>query len=60
VVACIVSRDGAPIAADELDAVCLAHVARFKRPRAYVMFPELPKNETGKVLKTRLREAVSR
>jgi long-chain acyl-CoA synthetase len=42
-----------------LDALCLGHVARFKRPRAYVFLAALPKNETGKVLKTALRERVS-
>ena len=32
------------------------HIARFKRPKAYVFLTELPKNNTGKVLKTALRE----
>lgn len=58
VTACVVSRDGQPIAAAELDALCLDRIARFKRPRAYVFLPELPKNETGKVLKTALRRMV--
>ena len=39
-----------------LDALCLARIARFKRPKAYVFVTELPKNEAGKVLKTALRE----
>jgi long-chain acyl-CoA synthetase len=39
----------------ELDALCLAHIARFKRPKRYVFLPSLPKNMTGKVLKTALR-----
>ncbi len=60
VVACIVTRDGRPIAEGELDALCLERIARFKRPRAYVFLPELPKNDTGKVLKTALRRAVER
>lgn len=38
-----------------LDAVCLAHIARFKRPRAYFFLDALPKNNAGKVLKTELR-----
>jgi long-chain acyl-CoA synthetase len=60
VVACVVTRDRAATATleRELDALCLAHIARFKRPKAYVFFPELPKNNTGKVLKTLLRERV--
>jgi long-chain acyl-CoA synthetase len=39
----------------ELDALCLAAIARFKRPKDYVFVPELPKNNYGKILKTELR-----
>ncbi len=42
-----------------LDAHCLARIARFKRPRVYVVIDELPKNATGKVLKTMLRERIA-
>ena len=41
--------------AENLDRLCLNHIARFKRPKAYVFVPELPKNNYGKVLKTQLR-----
>jgi long-chain acyl-CoA synthetase len=66
VVACVVPR--MPIIDEQaknafertLDAHCLDCIARFKRPRAYVFVSELPKNSTGKVLKTALREMVSR
>ena len=44
----------------ELDRACLERIARFKRPRAYVFLPELPKNNAGKVLKTALRERLER
>ena len=40
----------------ELDALCLKKIARFKRPRGYRIIGSLPKNNTGKVLKTELRE----
>ncbi|WP_456388517.1 class I adenylate-forming enzyme family protein [Profundibacter sp.] len=40
----------------ELDAFCLAQIARFKRPKFYRIVPELPKNNYGKVLKTDLRK----
>ena len=40
----------------ELDALCLDHIARFKRPKAYRYVDALPKNSTGKVLKTELRK----
>ena len=38
-----------------LDAHCLDHIARFKRPKQYRFVDALPKNEAGKVLKTDLR-----
>jgi long-chain acyl-CoA synthetase len=44
--------DAAPA---ELDALCLAHIARFKRPKNYVFVDALPKNNYGKILKTELR-----
>ncbi len=39
-----------------LDAFCLEHIARFKRPKHYRFVDDLPKNNYGKVLKTTLRE----
>jgi long-chain acyl-CoA synthetase len=39
-----------------LDAFCIEHMARFKRPKAYHALDALPKNNYGKVLKTALRE----
>jgi len=58
VVACVVAREGTDIAVlePELDQLCLQSIARFKRPKAYVFVAELPKNNTGKVLKTLLRK----
>jgi long-chain acyl-CoA synthetase len=41
--------------AAELDALCLARIARFKRPKDYVFVDTLPKNNYGKILKTELR-----
>lgn len=40
----------------ELDQLCQQNIARFKRPKAYLRLETLPKNNYGKVLKTRLRE----
>jgi len=42
--------------ATELDQLCLARIARFKRPKDYVFVDVLPKNNYGKILKTELRE----
>ncbi|KHA52026.1 AMP-binding protein [Sulfitobacter geojensis] len=43
----------------ELDALCLDHIARFKRPKRYIRLDELPKNNYGKVLKTELRDLLA-
>jgi long-chain acyl-CoA synthetase len=59
VVAFVVRRAGATVGADELDALCLQSIARFKRPRAYRFVDGLPKNNYGKVLKTELRERLA-
>jgi long-chain acyl-CoA synthetase len=56
VVAFVVAQRGARIAEAELDTHCLTRIARFKRPKRYVLVDELPKNNYGKVLKTALRE----
>jgi long-chain acyl-CoA synthetase len=56
VVAFVVAQRGARIAEAELDAHCLTRIARFKRPKRYLLVDELPKNNYGKVLKTALRE----
>jgi long-chain acyl-CoA synthetase len=51
---------GEGLSAATLDATCLEHIARFKRPRQYRFEEGLPKNANGKVLKTVLRERLSR
>ena len=55
VVAFVVPRGGETPAIDHLDRLCLENLARFKRPKRYVFIAELPRNSTGKVLKTALR-----
>jgi len=60
VVAFVVRLPGAATAAAELDALCLDHIARFKRPKHYRFVDELPKNNYGKVLKTELRALLAR
>jgi long-chain acyl-CoA synthetase len=65
VVACVVARGGIPGDAAQvalqrsLDALCVERIARFKRPKAYAFFAELPKNNAGKVLKTVLRKQIA-
>jgi long-chain acyl-CoA synthetase len=55
VVAFVVPAPGAPVTPQQLDAACLASIARFKRPKAWRFVDALPKNNYGKVLKTELR-----
>lgn len=56
VVAFVVPKSKADVNIGELDALCLQHIARFKRPKEYRILAELPKNNYGKVLKTTLRD----
>jgi long-chain acyl-CoA synthetase len=59
VVAFVVRAPGAACDPVDLDAHCLAHIARFKRPKDYRFVEALPKNNYGKVLKTDLRKILS-
>jgi long-chain acyl-CoA synthetase len=55
VIAFVVTRPDASVDAGVLDALCLDHIARFKRPKSYRFVESLPKNNYGKILKTELR-----
>ena len=55
VVAFIVTKSGREIPTANLDEHCLAHIARFKRPKQYCFERALPKNNYGKVVKNELR-----
>ncbi len=59
VVAFVVRRPGAAVDAEALDRLCLAQIARYKRPRDYRFVDALPKNNYGKVLKTELRRMLA-
>jgi long-chain acyl-CoA synthetase len=56
VVAYLVAEPGASVSAAQVDAHCLEHMARFKRPKAYRFVEALPKSNYGKILKTDVRE----
>ena len=60
VVAFVVRSPGSAVGERALDAYCLEHIARFKRPKRYVFIDSLPKNNYGKVLKRQLREMLER
>ena len=56
VLAFLVLRPGGSFDRSGLEELLLQNLARFKRPRAYKVVNELPKNNYGKILKTDLRE----
>lgn len=56
VVAVVVPETGHEVDSDMLDACCLQQIARFKRPRRYVVMASLPKSSYGKILKRVLKE----
>jgi O-succinylbenzoic acid--CoA ligase len=53
-------RPGSTVSASELDAWCLGRLARFKRPRRYVITTEFPLTSTGKMDRARLAELAAR
>ena len=59
VVAILVPVAGQSIPHAELDQICNAWIARFKRPKQYYVTGELPKNSYGKIVKTELRTLLS-
>ncbi len=56
VVAFVVARPGAALAAEELRAECRERIAAFKLPKRVFFVDDLPKNPTGKVERGALRE----
>ncbi|WP_374158895.1 long-chain fatty acid--CoA ligase [Mycobacterium sp. G7A2] len=56
VVVAFIVGDATP---EDLDALLLQRIARFKRPKRYAFVDELPKNSYGKVLKRQLRDQLS-
>jgi long-chain acyl-CoA synthetase len=57
VVAFVVGVDGEARPTDEdLDRLCLDHIARYKRPKEYRFVDALPTNNYGKVVKRELRD----
>lgn len=56
VTAFVVVSAGRDLDPTALDALCLARIARHKRPQEYHRIAELPRNPAGKVLKSELRE----
>jgi HIP---CoA ligase len=51
-----VVRSGGRPSEEEIRAWCVDRLANFKRPRSVVFVDALPRNLSGKVLKTQLRD----
>ncbi|HTJ31802.1 MAG TPA: FadD3 family acyl-CoA ligase [Dactylosporangium sp.] len=51
----VVARPGPPPDPGDLAAFCRERLANYKQPRSFVLVPALPRNASGKVLKTTLR-----
>ncbi len=58
-VGCIVLREGHALEPADIEAFCLAELARYKVPREYRFLPTLPRNAMGKVQHFVLREQVA-
>jgi fatty-acyl-CoA synthase len=52
----VVKTDGAGIGEDDIKTYVRDHLARYKVPREVIFLDELPRNPTGKILKSELRE----
>jgi fatty-acyl-CoA synthase len=57
--AVVVMRDGQDLTGEQVVANARQHIGGYKLPKAVWFADELPKNVSGKVLKTRLREMVA-
>jgi acyl-CoA synthetase (AMP-forming)/AMP-acid ligase II len=56
VTAVVVSKDGSDLSLKEVKDFCRDNIAGYKIPKMIKMVEEIPKNETGKVIKRELRE----
>ena len=51
----VVAAPGQTIDTAELEVLCKAELAGYKRPKRYEVVPELPKTATGKIRRVELR-----
>lgn len=52
----VVPREGAEVTLESLRSYCAARIAKYKAPHHLVVTDALPRNTTGKIVKSRLRE----
>lgn len=60
VVAFVVPKPNEQVDPEELDALCLDSIGRYKRPKEYRFISELPKSSVGKILKRELRDVLEK
>ena len=60
VTAVIVPRDGSDVSLEEIKEFCKGKIAGYKIPKAIELVDEIPRNETGKVIKRELRDRFTR
>ena len=60
IIAFITTHPNTSVTKEDLNELCLEHIARFKRPKDYRFVDKLEKNNYGKILKTELREILRR
>jgi O-succinylbenzoic acid--CoA ligase len=58
VIAVLVARDGVPIEVEELRAFCAGRLAAFKVPKAFAFARQLPRTQSGKLLRRQLEGLV--
>lgn len=59
VTAVVEVKRGRAVDAAELEALCRAHLAGYKTPRAFLQWERLPRSPVGKVLKRAIREQLA-
>ena len=60
IIAFITTHPNTSVTKEDLNELCLEHIARFKRPKDYRFVDKLEKNNYGKILKTQLRDILNR
>jgi malonyl-CoA/methylmalonyl-CoA synthetase len=56
VVAAVVTKSGADVPAEEIEAYCKKHLHNWKCPKKIAFVKELPRNTMGKVLKEEVKK----
>lgn len=52
----ICAEDHQDLCLEDLQKYCVEHLAKFKIPKQFILLPELPKSDSGKILKRKLLE----